>query len=235
MSSNDQAGLGVAVILWRRRWLAIGVAVLIVAVALPWGLERSRSREILVRIPRIDRAPVASAVEITAEVRMAIAPELGCSPAEAAALGVEEAGGLAKLTQAIPPDADAGEVAELDERLQGMAGMLDRMLSSRLAKAIERLDVEILAFEAQLQSLREAPAEFVESGDAPAAYARLVGSRASAEPGGIVDGVRDARVSGRMARLLAIGGLAVLAGVLTALGVDMLLAARSIARSSTVP
>lgn len=233
MSSNEQPGLGVAVILWRRRWLALVVTGLVVAVLLPWGLERSRSREILVRIPRIDRTPVATAVEITAEVRMAIAPALGCSPAEAASFGVEEAGGLAKLTQAIPPDADAGELAELDERLQAMAGMLDTMLSSRLAKAIERLDVEILAFEAQLQSLRDAPAEFVESGDAPADYAKLVGARASADAGGIVDGVRDARVSGRMARLLAIGGIAVLTGVLAALGLDMMLAARSVARSST--
>lgn len=233
MSSNEQSGLGVAVILWRRRWLAIGVAVLIVAVTLPWGLERSRSREILVRIPRIDRGLVASAVEITAEVRMAIAPALGCSPAEAASFGVEESGGLARLTQSIPSDADDARVAELDERLRQVATRLDEVLSIRLARAIERLDVEILAFEAQLQSLREAPAEFVESGDAPAAYAKLVGSRASAEPGGIVDGVRDARASGRMARLLAIGGLAVLAGVLTALGADMLLAARSIARSSS--
>lgn len=232
MSSNEQPGLGVAVILWRRRWLAIGVAALVVAVLLPWGLERSKSREILVRIPRIDRAPVASAVEITAEVRMAIAPELGCLPAEAAALGVEEAGGLVRLSQAVPSDADPTVVAELDERLRAIAESLDVDLSRRLAKSVERLDVEILAFEAQLQSLREAPAEFVDSGGAPATYARLVGSRASAEPGGLVDGVRDARVSGRLARLLAIGGIAVLAGVLAALGLDMLLAARSIARSS---
>ena len=55
MSSNEQLGLGVAVILWRRRWLAIVVAALVVAVMLPWGLERSRSREILIRIQRIAR------------------------------------------------------------------------------------------------------------------------------------------------------------------------------------
>ena len=233
MSSNEQIGLGMAVILWRRRWLAIVVAALVVAVALPWGLERSPAREILVRIPRIDRAPVATPAEIAAQVRLVIAPAAGCLPSEAATFGVEEAGGLARLTQAIPSDAEPSEVVELDDRLRTIAETLDADLSRRLAKAVERLDVEILAFETQLQSLRDAPAEMLESGDAPAAYARLVGSRASAEAGGIVGDVRDARASGRMARLLAIGGIAVLAGVLAALGLDLMLAARSIARSSS--
>ena len=121
----------------------------------------------------------------------------------------------------------------MDDSLRTIAETLDADLSRRLAKAVERLDVEILAFETQLQSLRDAPAEMLESGDAPAAYARLVGSRASAEAGGIVGDVRDARASGRMARLLAIGGIAVLAGVLAALGLDLMLAARSIARSTS--
>ena len=233
MSSNEQLGLGVAVILWRRRWLAIVVAALVVAVMLPWGLERSRSREILIRIPRIDRAVVATPAEIMAEVRMVIAPAVGCLPAESASFGVEEAGGLARLTQPIPSDADPTAVAEFDERLRAIAEALDADLSRRLAKAVERLDVEILAFESQLRSLRDDPGELMDSGEAPAAYAKLVGSRSSAEPGGIVEGVRDARASGRMARLLAIGGIAVLAGVLAALGLDLMLAARSIARSSS--
>jgi hypothetical protein len=231
MSPNDQIGLGVAVILWRRRWLVILAATLMLAALLPWALQRESAREALVRIPRINRSPVASAAEIAAEVRLVIAPAVGCLPNEAAAFGVEEAGGIVRLTQPFAPDDEASAIAALDERLVAVAANLDAALATRLAADIERIDVEIAAFEAQLESLRASPADFVESGSVAADYARLVGARASAEPGGVVSKARDARASGRLSRIIAVAAIAGLCSVLLALGLDMILAARSIARS----
>jgi hypothetical protein len=231
MSPNDQIGLGVAVILWRRRWLVILAATLMLAALLPWALQRESAREALVRIPRINRSPVASAAEITAEVRLVIAPAVGCLPNEAAAFGVEEAGGIVRLTQPFAPDDEWWVIAALDERLVAVATYLDAALATRLAADIERIDVEIAAFEAQLESLRASPADFVESGSVAADYARLVGARASAEPGGVVSKARDARASGRLSRIIAVAAIAGLCSVLLALGLDMILAARSIARS----
>jgi hypothetical protein len=232
MSSNDQVGLGVAVILWRRRWLAIGVAALTLAVLLPWALQRESAREVLVRVPRVNRAPVATSAEIAAEVRMVIAPGIGCGPNEAAAFGVEEVGGIVRLTQPFAPDDEALAIAALDKRLVAVAAGLDAALATRLAAEVERIDVEIAAFEAQLESLRSTNAEFVESAGAAADYAKLAGSRASAEPGAVISEVRDARASGRLSRILAVAAIATLGGVLVGLGLDMLLAARSIARSA---
>jgi hypothetical protein len=231
MSPNDQIGLGVAVILWRRRWLVILAVTLMLAALLPWALQRESAREALVRIPRINRSPVASAAEIAAEVRLVIAPAVGCLPNEAAAFGVEEAGGIVRLTQPFAPDDEASAIAALDERLVAVAANLDAALATRLAADIERIDVEIAAFEAQLESLRASPADFVESGSVAADYARLVGARASAEPGGVVSKARDARASGRLSRIIAVAAIAGLCSVLLALGLDMILAARSIARS----
>ncbi|MGA1393206.1 MAG: hypothetical protein ACO38W_08635 [Phycisphaerales bacterium] len=232
MSPNDQIGLGVAVILWRRRWLVILAATLMLAALLPWALQRESAREALVRIPRINRSPVASAAEITAEVRLVIAPAVGCLPNEAAAFGVEEAGGIVRLTQPFAPDDEWWVIAALDKRLVAVAAGLDAALATRLAAEVERIDVEIAAFEAQLESLRSTNAEFVESAGAAADYAKLAGSRASAEPGAVISEVREARASGRLSRILAVAAISTLGGVLVGLGLDMLLAARSIARSA---
>ena len=145
--SNDQVGLGAAVIFWRRRWLMTGVAALLLAISLPWALQRELAREVLVRVPRVNRLPVSSAAEITAEVRMVIAPGIGCGPNEAAALGVGEVGGIVRLTQTVAPDADATRIAELDARLAVIAAALEGSLAERFAAEVERLDVEIAAFE----------------------------------------------------------------------------------------
>jgi hypothetical protein len=48
----------------------------------------------------------------------------------------------------------------------------------------------------------------------------------------VISEVRDARASGRLSRILAVSAIATLGGMFVALGLDMLLAARSIVRAA---
>jgi hypothetical protein len=230
--SEDSPGLGVAVVLWRRRWWG-GVAVaLILMLGVPWAMSASGRLEATVRVPTVGSSVVASPDSIRGEVAQVIGPAVVGDSFRPEMLGISNSAGFVILSIPEGPPLDLStdpsieNIMPRNELLMGVARGLERWFAEILQQRVDLLGSRIDSATAALEAMRSRSGGLIESGEVALGIAELEAQRDSALPGGLVGDLRTRGPgSAASSRLVAVAVLAAVLGFLAACAVEVIVQA----------
>lgn len=227
--SEDSPGLGVAVVLWRRRWWG-GVAVaLILMLGVPWAMSASGRLEATVRVPTVGSSVVASPDSIRGEITQVIGPDVVGDSFHPELLAISNLADFVILTIPEGPPLDLSNDPSIEnsmprsEVLMGVVRGLERWFADTLQQRVDLLGSRIASATAVLEAMGNRSGGLIESGEVALGIAALEAQRDSARVGGLVGDLRKRGPGSAVSsRLVAVAVLAVVFGFLAACAVEVI-------------